>query len=395
MAVKLYVGSIEDKLFSDSRVGVINCINAATLRNYGVTKRIYDKFPYGDVVSGRRPAPGGSICCKTDRPRPGTVETKINWKPEYASQFFDVHEQIEQMNKMDDCNMSPIIFNCITSFNIGDVFNKNDISKRAAKYESDPEMKKLIKNDRLTDRAAHFAICLDKIKDYLTETSIELKFFVIPIGSGSGTPELDPLWVSIYVEFLRKFAAETTLDVVICTYKPTFYKITTDKTDKYSCYRTLFDNIQTVQTLEISSDSEEEGDDPGSAMDRVLQKISKKKQDNATLPGQGDETTQLNLPDLDTNQTTSSMVNYSLQELQSPSTSDVVNASNLQDQQSPSTSGTNKRRREEDIESEFQDLFNIPISVTTSMKKSDVGSNIPTFNVEIEKRKTKKKKSVI
>ena len=225
--LKIYAGSLTDPVFASRRSCIVVPCNSLTLKNYGSTRVVVEKYPYGDVAGLRQPIPGGSIACYRDRQLPGQIIVKRPEPIEFPpAQLLDENSQRLLEKKIFENGEKPHICTIIPQYCIGEPIDcNNSISSSMLNQEEFEVVKEQIRGDTRFNRVLYFQRCLNKLAKLIKTGKLDVKNVVFPIGIGHGGCSLKTYWLKKYIPLINYFSKQVTIPTIISTPDYIFRKI--------------------------------------------------------------------------------------------------------------------------------------------------------------------------
>ena len=179
-----YIGSLVDDVLDSERVCIVTSTNAITCKNYGLTKTVVSRYPYGDVAGMRYTEIGRNYACSRDRGLAGTV--------------IENHHSTN-VDK-------PTIVTMVTQYGIGTSIEDNSFAQQAVMYSKDEKHVESLRRDTKQERIINFNQCLDEMRTRLLSKQFQdIEFLVLPFGVGR-PGKLDNVWIHYYYRAIEEFA---------------------------------------------------------------------------------------------------------------------------------------------------------------------------------------------
>ena len=225
--LKIYAGSLTDPVFASSRTCIVVPCNSITLKNYGATRVVVEKYPYGDVAGLRQPIPGGSVSCYRDRQLPGQIIVKRPEPIEFPSaQLLDENSQRLLEKKIFENEEKPHICTIISQYCIGEAIDcNNSISTSMLNQEQFEVVKEQIQGDTRYNRVLYFNKSLTKLAKLIKTGKLDVENVVFPIGIGHGGCSLKTYWLKKYIPLINYFSKQVSVPTIISTPDHVFRKI--------------------------------------------------------------------------------------------------------------------------------------------------------------------------
>ena len=259
---KLTFGYLSDEVYNQSSFCLTVVQNSVSLKNFGTTADIVEKYPYSDIAGKRYGSEELQYFARLeDRSREGGLH--VCRPPMYTE--------------------GPVIATMIHQYGIGRPIDENNIGKRMLQNCKDTAVISRLEEDTTENRIIYFNRSMFKLAVELSKPENDyIKKILIPVGLGRRC--LDDVWLKKYAPVISVFAKDMDSrgkEVVLVVGKRYFefleknYKTNTDH--QASAY---FENLKSLPVLskdDLSLDKtlpygeyEEEGDNHSMMMQYIL-----------------------------------------------------------------------------------------------------------------------------
>lgn len=197
-ALKVYVGSVLEKIFHTKHSCIIVNGNSTGVETYGTLKRVYTYYPFSDVISSRRRLYGLERAVRDDRAPVGGVFVRKPLSHPY--------------------NEGPSVATIISQFGFGKPIDERE-RKNANNTSKDLHFVQNLEKDGVEMRIGNFKRCMDSLmKEAIKKENEDINLYLITAGVGRGGL-VDCVWLDHYLPIIRDFANTLSLysiRVVLC-----------------------------------------------------------------------------------------------------------------------------------------------------------------------------------